>query len=162
MTNTQLKTQIDTDVTNKTLVKSLSNVTLGNDMKALVDYVDQQVATVSTGGVRELRGFLDQSGTSAPTMTIFKNDFSGAITMARTATGIYSISIAGLTSSDYLTKSFYLVGSGNNPVSSRNEMTIGTDGVGTYWFSVYSISVPGNTPSDSFLARTSFQIIVKN
>jgi hypothetical protein len=46
MTNTQLKTAIDTDVTNKTLPKSLSNVNLGNDMKAIVDYTDQQILLI--------------------------------------------------------------------------------------------------------------------
>lgn len=42
MTNTQLKAGIDTDITNKTLPKSVLNTNLGARMKSTVDYIDQQ------------------------------------------------------------------------------------------------------------------------
>jgi len=161
-TNTQIKTGIDTDITNKTLPKSVLNTNVGIRMKSIVDYVDQQIATVSTASFKELRGVLTQSGTNAPVITTFKNDFTGAITLTRVNAGIYNISIAGLTSSDYLNKAFCIIGSTNNPASSRSEMIITTDGGSNYFFTVYTISVPGNLASDSLLTRTSFQIKVQN
>lgn len=47
MTNIQLKTLIDSDITNKTIPLSLSNVNLGNDMKSIVDYIDQEITNVA-------------------------------------------------------------------------------------------------------------------
>jgi len=42
MTNTQLKTQIDTDITNKVANNSITPTNIGINTKAVVDYVDQQ------------------------------------------------------------------------------------------------------------------------
>lgn len=41
-TGTELKAQIDTDITNKTGANSISKVNVGSNMKDIVDYVDQQ------------------------------------------------------------------------------------------------------------------------
>lgn len=43
MTNTEIKNNIQTHVVDKTLAKSISNIELGNDVKSVVDYVDQEV-----------------------------------------------------------------------------------------------------------------------
>lgn len=43
MTNTQVKTQIDTDITNKTSVKSISPLNVGSNIKKVIDYIDQEV-----------------------------------------------------------------------------------------------------------------------
>ena len=50
MLNTDLKAQIDAAITNKTLPKSLSQGDVGNNMKAVVDYVDQETG-VTHGSV---------------------------------------------------------------------------------------------------------------
>jgi len=42
MTNTALKTQIDTDITNKSATKSITPLNVGSNTKAIVDYVDQE------------------------------------------------------------------------------------------------------------------------
>jgi hypothetical protein len=46
-TNTQVKAQIDLDITNKTTVASISPFNVGANMKAIVDYIDQEVDNVS-------------------------------------------------------------------------------------------------------------------
>jgi len=43
MTSTQIKENIDSNVTNKTVPKSISNIELGNDIKSVVDYIDQEL-----------------------------------------------------------------------------------------------------------------------
>lgn len=45
MTNTQLKTQIDTDITNKTTTKSISPLNVGKNIKDVVDYTVQETTT---------------------------------------------------------------------------------------------------------------------
>ncbi len=45
MTNTQLKTQIDTQITNETVKSGITPTEVGNNIKAVVDYADQQDAT---------------------------------------------------------------------------------------------------------------------
>ena len=44
-TSSQLKTQIDTDITNKTGPNSISKANVGNNLKDIVDYVDQMAIT---------------------------------------------------------------------------------------------------------------------
>jgi len=46
-TNTQIKTQVDLDITSKTTTASITPANVGNNIKTLVDYVDQETATVS-------------------------------------------------------------------------------------------------------------------
>lgn len=48
-TNIQVKQQIDTEITNKTNPLSVTPIHVGTNMKNLVDYVDQQVATIPIG-----------------------------------------------------------------------------------------------------------------
>lgn len=45
MTSSQLKTQIDTDITNKVSSNTITPTNVGVNTKAVVDYVDQQVIT---------------------------------------------------------------------------------------------------------------------
>jgi len=42
MTNTSLKAQIDSQITNETLPSSISPADVGGNLKAVVDYIDQQ------------------------------------------------------------------------------------------------------------------------
>jgi hypothetical protein len=43
MTSTELKTQIDADITNKTTADSVTTDNVGENLKDIVDYVDQEV-----------------------------------------------------------------------------------------------------------------------
>lgn len=47
-TGTELKAQIDTDITNKTGAGSITKTAVGNNMKDIVDYVDQQTSGGTT------------------------------------------------------------------------------------------------------------------
>lgn len=47
MNNILLKQQIDTEITNKILVNSISPTNVGNSIKAVVDYVDQEIEAIN-------------------------------------------------------------------------------------------------------------------
>jgi hypothetical protein len=51
MTNSQLKAQIDVDITNKITVSSISPTNVGKNIKDVLDYVDQEIATVPAGPI---------------------------------------------------------------------------------------------------------------
>lgn len=51
MTNTALKDQIDSNITNKTGAGSITKTNVGNELKSIVDYVDQQAPTKTAGSV---------------------------------------------------------------------------------------------------------------
>ncbi|CAH56664.1 hypothetical protein PHG11b_37 [Flavobacterium phage 11b] len=86
MTNTELKAQIDSQVTNKTAQKSITASQVGVNTKAVVDYVDQQV-----GIFNEVKLLLSQSATSAPTAIVARNNFSANPTYSRVSAGKFNI-----------------------------------------------------------------------
>ena len=134
-------------------------------VKSVKDYVDAEISAINpSSNYRELRGTLIQSSTGAPVLTIFKNDFVGTINLTRIGAGVYSLSIDGLVAADYLTKSYSIIGSSNSPIITRNEISVGSDGVGGYFFGIYSINVNagGNVPVDNLLARTPLHIIIQD
>ena len=46
MDNTTLKQQIDTAITNKTAMRSINPANVGENIKATVDYIDQEIANI--------------------------------------------------------------------------------------------------------------------
>lgn len=56
MTNTALKAQIDSQITNETLPNSISPADVGGNLKAVVDYIDQEVINL---GVVKTAGIID-------------------------------------------------------------------------------------------------------
>lgn len=59
MTNTELKGQIDSQITSKTLPNSITPTILGGNVKSVVDYIDQQApiknsATVTLSGTTQV------------------------------------------------------------------------------------------------------------
>jgi len=46
MTNTELKDQIDSEITNETAINSVSTADVGENMKDIVDYVDQEISAL--------------------------------------------------------------------------------------------------------------------
>jgi len=46
-TAVQIKTSIDTNITNKTLPGSINNTLVGADIKSVIDYVDQEIDTIT-------------------------------------------------------------------------------------------------------------------
>lgn len=55
MTNTTLKAQIDSQITNETLPNSISPAEVGGNLKSVVDYIDQQ-APIKTSASITLSG----------------------------------------------------------------------------------------------------------
>ena len=57
MTSTELKSQIDSEITNETAPNSVSTIDVGNNLKDIVDYVDQEIGdlplTTKTAGLIE-------------------------------------------------------------------------------------------------------------
>ena len=82
MSKETVKTQIDTDITNKTTTKSISPSNVGSNMKAVVDLIPDANYKVYTA-------ILNQSGTNNPTVTVLQNSLGGNIVWTRFATGSY-------------------------------------------------------------------------
>ena len=90
MDNTTLKQQIDTAITNKTAMRSITPANVGENIKATVDYIDQEIANIElTPGPAGPQGeqgpgtsqtyksyiaLINQSGTNAPVATVIYND----------------------------------------------------------------------------------------
>jgi hypothetical protein len=90
MTNTELKAQIDSQVTNKTAQKSITATNVGANTKAVVDYVDQQVP------YKIYKAKLSQSGTNNITAVILKNDTGKTFTYTRNSVGSYSFNFSSI------------------------------------------------------------------
>ena len=55
MTNTELKNNIDTAITNKTSASSITPTNVGAQIKSTVDYIDQEISTVSSSSNQVLK-----------------------------------------------------------------------------------------------------------
>ena len=81
--STALKAQIDTQITNKTGAGSITKTAVGNNIKAVVDYVDQQVP------YKSYVVFFNQSGTNAPVATDLYNNL-GNVVWTRSSAGQFT------------------------------------------------------------------------
>jgi len=66
MTSSQLKAQIDLDITSKTVPSSVTTTIVGTDLKAIIDHIDQQVATVAGTGPQGPQGVQGPTGPAGP------------------------------------------------------------------------------------------------
>ena len=73
MTNTELKTNIDTAITNKTSVSSITPTNVGEQIKSTVDYIDQEISNIElipgpqgVQGVQGPQGPIGLTGTQGP------------------------------------------------------------------------------------------------
>ena len=67
MDNTTLKQQIDTAITNKTAMRSITPANVGENIKATVDYIDQEIANIElTPGPQGPQGPQGPAGTDLP------------------------------------------------------------------------------------------------
>jgi len=88
MTRPQLNEYIDENITDKTAVDSLTPTNEGEALKAVADYVDQEIATVRPYKIYAI--LISQTGTNDPVVTtVLENTFTGTITWTRTSTGRY-------------------------------------------------------------------------
>ena len=90
MTSTQLKTQIDTDITNKTTAESVTTDNVGENLKDIVDYIDQE-DNLKQNKILFWASVLSQSGTSAPSGTVI-NTTPITFTWGYSTVGTYVLS----------------------------------------------------------------------
>jgi len=83
MTNTALKAQIDSQITNETTPLGITPTEVGTNLKLIVDYVDQQVPYFIYAAT------LSQSGTNAPVNTATRNNTGFLFVWTRNSTGEY-------------------------------------------------------------------------
>jgi hypothetical protein len=84
MTNTELKAQIDSQVTNKTAQKSITATNVGTNTKAVVDYVDQENEYYLAK--------LTQAGGGGITETVIHNGLGITVSYSLQATGTVGVS----------------------------------------------------------------------
>ena len=85
MTSTELKAQIDSQITNETTPNGITPTDVGTNMKEVVDYVDQQLAYNSYVAI------INQSGTSAPVATVVFNNTGATFTWFYEDVGAYYV-----------------------------------------------------------------------
>ena len=92
MTSTVLKNNIDTQITNQTAQNSVSPAIEGTQMKSIVDYVDQEIQTVSDAIdsltppapiFKKYVALISQNGTNNPTVVVLENELSAPIVWTR-------------------------------------------------------------------------------
>ena len=88
MTSAELKAQIDSQITNETTANAITPTDVGTNLKAIVDYVDQEVLTSQEKIKDTIVGLLSYDGTdftytsivNETAATISWSKFSGIIT----------------------------------------------------------------------------------
>ena len=155
MTNTELKNNIDVAITNKTAVSSITPTNVGEQIKSTVDYIDQEITSISpTPNYKIYRALLTQTSTSAPTSTIIENTLSGDIVWTRNSPGNYT---GTLTGEFLLGKTFYPTYGSTNGLD-RFFMHRIDDNT----FKIYTLSYDETTSLDDLLYNTPIEIIVYN
>jgi len=89
MTITQLKAQIDSQITNENKADSISPTDIGTNLKAVLDYAD-----VDKSAYKIYAATFTQSASNAPVMTVLENTI-GAIVWTRSQTGLYTGRLTG-------------------------------------------------------------------
>lgn len=88
MSKETVKTQIDTDITNKITSKSISPLNVGSNMKAVVDLIPDESYKIYTA-------LLSCIDSSTPVLTVLKNTI-GNIIWTRNSIGNYSATLTGV------------------------------------------------------------------
>jgi len=151
-TSTALKAQIDTDITNKTGAGSISKSNVGNNMKDIVDYIDQQIP------YKSYHAILTQTGSSASVTVINENLYS-PVTFSVTGTGVYVFSSTGAFT---IGKTFFYRGVVEGGIGKANfqfNSTNGGNGVNQGTLLVYNDS---NVLSDAVFTNLPIEIRVFN
>jgi len=91
-TNIELFTQIDAAITDKTSPGSISPIDIGDNMRDIVSYVDQETEVL---GYLNYVAIVNQTGTGNPTVTVLKNTYTDTISTSRVNTGRYNFTFSG-------------------------------------------------------------------
>jgi hypothetical protein len=79
MTNTALKAQIDSQITNETTANAITPTDVGTNLKAIVDFVNYN----------SFAALISQSGTSAPTLKVLNNTTGATFEATFSSTGTF-------------------------------------------------------------------------
>lgn len=152
MDSTSLKSQIDTDITNKIGAGSILKTDVGTNLKAVVDYMDQQIP------YKSYHAILSQTGTSA-TITVLHNNLPIPVSFAVVSTGNYSFTSAGsfTLGKTKLFKGVPESGSGKDNV----QFNTSTSGNGINQVSIYVYN-SSNSLSDAVFVDLPIEIRVYN
>ena len=90
MDRATLNIYIDTNITNKTTVGSLTPINEGDALKAVADYIDQEISAITPSSplFTVYKAILTQSGTNPPTAVVVTNTI-GTITLVYLGVGIF-------------------------------------------------------------------------
>jgi hypothetical protein len=91
MTSTQLIDNIQADITYKTVNNSITPAILGDNLVAIVDYIDQQDGVVP----KRYRALFTQNGTNPPTVNVLENTLGGTVVWTRISAGNYRGTLTG-------------------------------------------------------------------
>jgi hypothetical protein len=128
MTNTALKAQIDSQITNETTANAITPTDVGTNMKAIVDYVDQEIPYQSYVSLVSF-----SSDGTPQVITVLSNIVDG-ITYTQTGTGVYElISNGKFTSNKTIINPFVYQGSTSNSGAVRLPIYSSDAIVGYYW-----------------------------
>ncbi len=82
MTNTALKAQIDSQITNETTANAITPTDVGTNLKAIVDFI----------GYNSYKALITQAGSATPIIsTVSKNTTGKTFTIARQNEGVFLI-----------------------------------------------------------------------
>ncbi|MFM2204473.1 MAG: Flavobacterium phage 11b [Bacteroidota bacterium] len=81
MTNTELKAQIDSQITNETSANAITPTDVGTNLKAVVDFINYNSYTA----------LISQSGTDSPIAKVLNNTTGVTFSFSRNSAGNYMI-----------------------------------------------------------------------
>jgi hypothetical protein len=90
MTSTELKAQIDSQITNETTPNGITPTEVGTNLKEIVDYVDQEIETVSAP-YKSYVALINQSEVADPTATVIYNNIGATISFSYLSTGEFLV-----------------------------------------------------------------------
>lgn len=152
MTNTALKAQIDSQITNETTPAGITPTEVGTNLKSIVDYIDQQVPKIYVAT-------LTQSGAGSPVATVIKNDLSDVILWERIGAGNYKGTLVGAFT---LNKTLFSIAPIKNITMNLSRVSADIISLQTVEFIWNELGYMDYTPTDDYLLNTPIKIEVYN
>ncbi len=121
------------------------------------DLIDSMVNKTDDGVPKIYRAVLNQSGTSAPTVTVLHNDFKSTFVWSYNGVGDYRLTSSA---SDFLAAKTYLGGCGLDPDNAAFSKAIRSSDTIILLNSFEATTYPIETLADSKMVNVMFELIV--
>lgn len=99
-TSAEIKSNNNTKIRIKTTAKSITKVSVADQLDACIDYTVQEISTLENSKAdkyfKTYKAKLSQSGTDNITATILKNDTGKTFTFTRSSIGSYSVNFSSM------------------------------------------------------------------